>query len=288
MMRAKQEIAAVFFAFIFFCGFSFLSDIKNEKGNEFYKKGQVGKAKSEYLGAMKSDPKSPEIAYNLGNALYKEGSFKESLSAYQKAVNTQKDADFQAKVFYNHGNSLYRNQDLPKAIESYKQALRLNPRDEDAKYNLELLLKQMPKNQDQKKDQQKEQQKQDQPKQNQDQQQKQNESGGSGDEGEKQNPSGEGQQQQGKIGEKQDSSGSGEQQDQKDQKEEAKDNQGQGNEPDKQYIPGPEQAKPKSDADIRAEQLLSALENQEQQVLKFQNKPDNPQTRGRRVAEKDW
>ena len=101
---------------LFLCGFSFLSEFKNEKGNGFYKKGQINKAKSEYLGAMKSDPKSPEIAYNLGNALYKEGSFKESLNAYQKAAKTQKDSNFKVKAFYNLGNNLYRNQDLPKAI----------------------------------------------------------------------------------------------------------------------------------------------------------------------------
>ena len=127
-----KTIVLVLVAFSF-CGFKFIADLKNEKGNDLYKKGQLGKAKTAYQGALKSDPQSPEIAYNLGNALYKESAFKESLAAYQKAAKTQKDTAFDSKAFYNLGGAYYRNQDLSKAIESYQQALRLNPRDEDTK-----------------------------------------------------------------------------------------------------------------------------------------------------------
>ena len=49
-----------------------------------------------------------------------------------------------------------------------------------------------------------------------------------------------------------------------------------------------QQEQPKTEAQLRAEQLLGALENQEQQVLKFQSGINNPQPRIRRVSEKDW
>ena len=336
-IQSLWSLVVCLWSLAFLCGFSFLSDLKNEKGNALYKKGQVVKAKSEYLSAMKSDPKSPEIAYNLGNAFYKEGSFKESLSAYQKAAQNQNDADFQSKAFYNLGNSLYRNQDLDKAIEGYKQALRLNSRDEDVKYNLELLLKKKQKDQNQQQDQKKDQQKQDQ-QQNQGQQKKQDQGGSSGGgsngagsqsqgSNEQQKSGGQGQEQnkpeqnkseekQGgqnkqeeekekrqegqakKEGEKQQGeSSAGEQQDQKEEKkQEQNQTQEAGVRPeeekdkdkDKQETPSQSEMKPKSDADIRADQILNALENQEQQVLKFQNDPKNPQIRGRRVAEQDW
>ena len=289
----------------FLFGFSFLADLKNEKGNELYKKGQVGKARTEYAGAMKSDPKSPEIAYNLGNALYKEGAFKESLGAYEKGAKTQKDPSFLSKAFYNLGNSLYRNQDPAKAIEFYKQALRLDPRDEDAKYNLELLLKKTPpKDQDKQKDQ----QKQDQQQQKNQDQKKQDQGGSSGSEGKDQDKkdskdekpsegqkSGGEEQEQSEPDEKQgeEQKKNEEPQGQEEQKKPGQDqgqdmNGAQGEEKEKEPAAGADEAKPKTEADLRTEQILSALENQEQQVLKFQNNPDNPRMRGRQTAEKDW
>ena len=67
--------ALVLLMFPLVCGFNFFSAVKNEAGNEYYKKGQVGKARSAYERALKSEPNSPEIAFNLGNAYHKEESF---------------------------------------------------------------------------------------------------------------------------------------------------------------------------------------------------------------------
>ena len=303
----------------FWLGFAFLSDLQNEKGNDLFKKGQVGKAKSQYQSAFKSDPKSPEIAYNLGNALYKESSFKDSLSAYEKAARVPKDAAFQSKAFYNLGNALYRNQDLPKAIEFYKQALRLNPRDEDAKYNLELLLKQSPpKDQDKKQD--KQDQKDQKQKQDKDQQQnkkdqkddkggsggqgskdQESKGGGEGESGEKKEQKDQGEPEKGEFGneekkeeqkepqpgEEEQPSGQGEKQD-KGPEQEEKEKQEKELAAQEQKAPSQSESAPKTDAQIRAEQILGALENQEQQVLKFQNDPNKPRARARRVTEKDW
>src|SRR3990167_3732103 len=88
----------------FLCGFNFLSALKNEEGNKLYKKGQVGKAKSAYVGALKHEPESPEIAFNLGNAYYKEESFEESLNSYKAAAKDDRRPILQSKAFYNLGN----------------------------------------------------------------------------------------------------------------------------------------------------------------------------------------
>ncbi len=309
------------------CGFKFLSELQNEKANALYKKGQIGKAKTEYLRALKTDPSSPKISYNLGNALFREGAFKESQETYQKAAITpagggssltgwragasggkEPEPLFQAKAFYNLGNSQYRQKDLPGAAEAYKKSLRLNPNDQDAKYNLELVLKQLEK--EKKNDQKKDDPKKDDRKKD-DQKKDQNQGGGGsqGSEGQKENDS------NGDGGEKQDKQGSGEQssgdQDKSDEEKEqpGRENKqagarsaepGTGEEsdiPPASDLPAPgsaaqspkeEQAQPKSEAERRAEQLLGALENQEQQVLKFQNSQNGPRGRVRRVTEQDW
>ena len=48
------------------------------------------------------------------------------------------------------------------------------------------------------------------------------------------------------------------------------------------------QEKPKSDAEMRAEQMLEALGNEEKQVLILQSGQKNPRVVTRRTADKDW
>jgi len=301
------------------CGFKFFSELQNEKANALYKKGQLGKAKTEYARALKTDPSSSQIAYNLGNALFREGAFKDSQVTYQKAaVSGGKTPDnfFQAKAYYNLGNSFYRQKALPNAAEAYKRSLRSNPKDEDAKYNLELVLKQLEKEKkdDPKKDdQKKEDQKKNDPKK--DDQQKDQNQGGEGkdgqgsekspqEEGKKDQPGKEGEEkeQEGKLGQDQEekeseekkdekgSSGSGEPEEDKPGSD-GQSPSGASEEPKKEDEDGSGEEgreRPKTEAELRAEQLLGALENQEQQVLKFQSSQNGPQARVRRVSEQDW
>ena len=44
----------------------------------------------------------------------------------------------------------------------------------------------------------------------------------------------------------------------------------------------------KSEAEMRAEQILNALENQEKQVMKMQGGNKNPMSRAKRFVDKDW
>ena len=139
----------IFFSMILlFCGFSPISEIKNERGNDFYKKGELGKARTEYRGALKSNPRQTAAHYNLGNTYYKEDAYDVASGAYEHAALGEKDALLKSKEYYNLGNSLFRQNQKDKAIEAYKNALRSNPADQDAKYNLELLTRK----DDQKKD----------------------------------------------------------------------------------------------------------------------------------------
>ncbi|CAG1020649.1 hypothetical protein DOJK_00492 [Patescibacteria group bacterium] len=115
-------------------------------------------------------------------ARYQAGDYENALKAYQS--QTEKTAD----NWYNQGNTLAQLGKTPEAIAAYQKALELNPNDEDAKYNKELLEKEQEKQQQEQQQQQnqqkdskkteqnaKEQQKQDkQQKTEQEQQQQQN------------------------------------------------------------------------------------------------------------------
>ena len=312
-LRYPLESVLILALVIPLCGFKFLSELQNEKANALYKKGQVGKAKAEYARALKTNPSSPQISYNLGNVFFREDNFKASQATYQKAAGTpagkESDPLFQAKAYYNLGNSLYWQQDLPNAAEAYKKSLRLNPKDPDAKYNLELVLKQLEK--EKKDDPKKEDQKKDEPKKD-DKKKDQNEGGGGsqgseGQEGQEgqdskkdqrgeQNKQDAGQGSTGDKGDQEQKASEGKESDKDRQPGEESQEKGQSpsggaGETDEKKEGSPEeegQGQPKTESELRAEQLLGALENQEQQVLKFQNSQNGPRGRVRRVAEQDW
>jgi Ca-activated chloride channel homolog len=85
--------------------------------------------------------------------------------AYDKALESlvPKPDEKNAAVLYNQGNALAKSGQLEPAIKAYEKALALNPNDDDAKYNKELVEKALEKQkQEQKKqDQQKKKDKQD-------------------------------------------------------------------------------------------------------------------------------
>jgi Ca-activated chloride channel family protein len=68
------------------------------------------------------------------SALYRAGRYDDSAKALA-GLDSE-------RAHYNRGNALARSGHFPEAIEAYEQALRLDPNDADARYNLDLLREQ--------------------------------------------------------------------------------------------------------------------------------------------------
>lgn len=113
-----------------------------QEGNRLYQDGRFEEAHQKYLEAMAEAPGSPVIPFNDGNALYQSADYQRAMEAYQQAIETG-DPRLASAAWYNLGNAMYRQQQLEPALEAYKESLRLNPRDVDAKHNLERVLEQM-------------------------------------------------------------------------------------------------------------------------------------------------
>ena len=111
-----------------------------KKGNEAYEKKEYDNAITNYQQATTKNPVNPTAQYNLGNALYKNKKTDEAVQAYENALsNTTSNAD-KSKAYYNKGVVLQNNKKLPECIEAYKNALKLDPKDEDARQNLQKAL----------------------------------------------------------------------------------------------------------------------------------------------------
>jgi Ca-activated chloride channel homolog len=149
-------------------------------GNDLYDQHKFSDAEVQYRKALEKESGAVQGHFNLGNSLYKQKKYDESVKEFDDAVAHAKHDETKAFAWYNRGNSFLSEQKYEDAVRSYVESLKLQPDDYDAKYNLSYALekmkqsqqqqKQQNKNQDKKNDKKKDQNKQDQDKQNQDKQ----------------------------------------------------------------------------------------------------------------------
>ncbi|HLF13899.1 MAG TPA: tetratricopeptide repeat protein [Bacteroidota bacterium] len=126
------------------------------EGNRFYDKERYPDAEVSYRKALESAKDPLTAKFNLGDALYKQGRYDEAAGHYESAAGTAAERDVRAQAYHNLGNARLKGKKLEESIEAYKEALKLNPKDEDTRYNLEyakrLLQQQQQQHQQDKKD----------------------------------------------------------------------------------------------------------------------------------------
>jgi tetratricopeptide (TPR) repeat protein len=107
------------------------------QGNKEYDKENYTEAETDYLKALDVNHSSVPATYNLGATRYRQDSMKQAVQNWSAtALNQENNADLRSQSFYNIGNAMMKTQSYQQSIEAYKQALRLNPNDDEARYNL--------------------------------------------------------------------------------------------------------------------------------------------------------
>lgn len=155
-------------------------------GNRHYESERYTDAEVDYRRGIDKNADSFEAHYNLGNALFRQDKYDEAAREYTQAFQLlenkkdeakEKDTLRLAHSYHNLGNSFYGQQKFQDAIRAYKQSLRLNPKDNDTRYNLikamqmqEQQQQQQQQNQDQQQEQQEQQSQEQQEQQSQEQQ----------------------------------------------------------------------------------------------------------------------
>ncbi len=229
------------------------------QGNKSYKSDDFAGAELDYRKALDKNPNSLSGTFNLADAIYEQEDYEKSAEIFAKIGQSDLAKEQKAMAYYNLGNSFLKAQQYEPSIEAYKMALRNNPSDIDARYNLEYARK-MLKNQQQNQDQ------------NQDKQDKKDQQDQQKDQDKKDN--------------KQDQDQEKDQQDKQDQEQNQQNKQDNPNDqgkPEQQM--NDQQSKQISKKD--AERMLEALKNNEKKTLEKLKKDKKENVRVIK-KEKDW
>ncbi len=120
-----------------------------------YHEGKFKQSADEYGRAVARSPEDVKLQYNLGVAAYKSGDFAKAGAALDQSLHSDR-LDLQENAYYDLGNVLYRvgqesvakkpevaTDKWKKSIASYESALKLNPKDQDAVYNRDLVKRRL-------------------------------------------------------------------------------------------------------------------------------------------------
>lgn len=255
-----------------------------DKGNTEFRDNNYVNAEADYRVSQSNSPTAASGAYNLGNAIYRQGQTTEAAYAYGEAIRKANTKQQKHMAYHNFGNVLMKQKDYQGAVEAYKNALRNDPTDDESRYNLAVAKKMLKNNppKDDKKDKDKNKDKdKDQPKPNKDNksQKPENDKGDNKDKGSEGDSKDKGQDKSQEGDSKDKAEGDSKEKSQGDSKDksenESKQNNGkpkpqQGNSPSKQQM----------------ENLLDAMNNEEK---KTQNKVKAQKARVKEgKQEKDW
>jgi Ca-activated chloride channel homolog len=111
------------------------------KGNKEYGKKAYSEAEIHYRKALEKSPETTRATFNLADALYKEGQYEPSITKFEALTKTKNSNSQLSKYYYNLGNAYFQSKKMDDAVNAYKQSLRLNPKDQDDKHNLQFALK---------------------------------------------------------------------------------------------------------------------------------------------------
>lgn len=128
-------------------------------GNDLYKEEKYTDAEVNYRKALEKDKDLMQGHFDLGNALAKEGKYDEAMKEFAIAGEKAASPETKGHAWYNIGNSMMGGQKYQEAVDAYIKSLQLNPRDQEAKYNLSYALEKLKQQQQQQKQQNKNQDK---------------------------------------------------------------------------------------------------------------------------------
>lgn len=114
-----------------------------QRGIDAYQAGKYEDALQAFEEAKKALPNSAAVEFNRGNALFKLNRLDEAKEAYHH-VAAMDPRELAAKDYYNLGDAWAQMGNKKEAMTAFRKALTLDPSDNMARHNLEVLLRDVP------------------------------------------------------------------------------------------------------------------------------------------------
>ncbi len=121
------------------------------RGNRAYNHKDYLESEVQYRQALEQNKHSFKAKFNLSGAQYKQNKFDESINSLEE-INLSGLSNLEkSKVYYNKGNALFKQNKFKESIDAYRMALKNNPDDLEAKYNLSEAIRMLQNQQNQNK-----------------------------------------------------------------------------------------------------------------------------------------
>jgi hypothetical protein len=112
-----------------------------DEGQRDYDHGDYDQALEKFDRAAKDLPGNATVEFNRGVTLHKLDKQEDALSTLNHALDLDTKGELKERIHYNLGNVYAAMNKKKEAIAEYRKALKLDPRDEEARHNLEVLLR---------------------------------------------------------------------------------------------------------------------------------------------------
>jgi Ca-activated chloride channel family protein len=151
----KKILIVILFLCVTSAAFAASKERSVKRGNAFYRKGDYAASLKSYQDALKEQPDSPAINFNLGTALYKDKKYDEAVDHLQKGLLGE-DSVLQKNTHFNLGNALYQQgmtfgdghidqaiAALTESLRHFETVMNVDDKDSDAGYNHTIVQKEL-------------------------------------------------------------------------------------------------------------------------------------------------
>ena len=135
----ERKLVICLLALMPLAGFAQKEMVSVWRGNRQYEKENYTEAQVEYQRGVEQNSRSFVANYNLGNALFHQKKYEDAEQQYLAAaghIDQEKEPQRMAATQHNLGNACFAQGKFAQAVDAYKKSLRLNPKDNETRYNL--------------------------------------------------------------------------------------------------------------------------------------------------------
>lgn len=122
--------------------------IARENPDTLYKQGRFAEAEKAYADSDMDRPKDIRFRYNRGCAAYQNSNYQGASAAFSSVLRRTKNNQTLFRAAYNLGNTAFKQGHFAAAANYYKQAILYDSSNSDTRYNLELALRALKKQQE--------------------------------------------------------------------------------------------------------------------------------------------